>query len=302
MGKIALLFSGQGAQYPGMGRELAMVSNDAREVFAIADQLRPGTSKQCFEGTAEELKQTRNTQPSLYCVDLAAALALKEAGIKPDYLAGFSLGEIPALTFGGYLPLAEAFLFTMKRAEYMEESGRLNPGTMYAVLGLTADIVIEICQSGTGWYPVNFNEEKQTVVSCRAESQEAFPAAVLARGGKAIKLPVSGGFHSPMMDQAKERLEQELESLPYQNGSIPVYANVTAEPYNNKSQMFQQINSPVLWHQLIQNMHKAGVDRFVEVGPGKTLRNLVSKILPDAQVFNVENEGSLKETLEGLKC
>lgn len=301
MGEIAFLFSGQGAQYPGMGKELFESSAGAKAVFEMADKIRPGTALQCFEGSKEDLQQTENTQPCIFTVSMAAAKALEEAGISPDCLAGFSAGEVTALAYGQYLNEEEAFAYIIERAKSMQHSGRKNPGLMYAVLGLQCDKVNNICQEEEGRYPVNFNTEAQVSVACSLTAAAGFEQAVSSAGGKVIKLPVSGAFHSPLMASAKENLEERFKDLNFKEGKIPVYANLSAESYKCREEMFKQINSPVLWYQTILNMEKAGVDTFIEVGPGKTLRNMVKKILPQAKVYNVEDKETLEKTIEEIK-
>lgn len=303
MGKIAFVFSGQGAQKSGMGRNLAETSKAAADVFNMADRIRPGTSLQCFNGTAKELALTCNTQPCLFCADLAAARALKEEGVTPHYLAGFSLGEIPALAFGGYLTDEVAFRFVVKRAKYMDLCGQKNPGIMYAALGLRAREVEDVCQLSSGCFPVNYNEETQIVVSCKAEAAKAFSDGIIAKGGRVLRLPVSGGFHSTMMNEARELLEKEFGMLTFSEPDIPVFSNVTAAQYESTAQLFRQVNTPVLWYQLIRNLAALGVDIFIETGTGRILANLIKKIVPDVRVFNVEDYKGVKyvkEVIEGV--
>lgn len=301
MGKLAFVFSGQGAQFPGMGTELAAASPAAAAIFAMADRIRPGTSAQCASATKEELSTTVNTQPCLFCADLMAAEALREAGVVPDCLAGFSLGEIPALAFGGYLSYEDAFRFVVKRGEYMDLCAKEAPGAMYAVVKLTNEQVEAICHGVEGAYPVNYNCKGQVVAACREEVGEALVAAVKAEKGKAIKLAVSGAFHSPMMDGASRRLAEEFAGLSFESPRYPVYANATAAPYTGKELLFKQVNSPVLWQKTIEEMAAAGVDTFVEVGAGKTLCGLVAKICPEATALSVQDAESLQNTLEVLK-
>ena len=294
------MFSGQGAQKPGMGSELAASSQAAAAVFSMADEIRPGTSAQCFSGTPEELALTQNTQPCVFCVDLAAAAALTENGIKPDFLAGFSLGELAALAFGGYLNEKDAFRFVMKRSAYMEECCNTYPGVMFAVVKITPEQTEKVCGIVGDAWAVNYNESGQTVVACRTEKAKSFEEAVSAAGGRALRLAVSGGFHSPLMNDAAQKLSVEFDGLTLNDCRIPVIANVTAKEYTGTELLFRQVNNPVLWQKTIEHLAASGVDTFIEVGIGKTLANLAKKMQPDAVVLNVENEESLRRALEVL--
>lgn len=300
MGKIAFVFSGQGAQYTGMGKELSLSSKAAAGVFRMADALRPGTSAQCFNADKNTLSETVNTQPCLFVVGLAAAAAMCEQNVMPECIAGFSLGEIPALAFGGYLDFETAFDFVCKRALYMDECAKNNPGAMLAVLKLSDADVEGICQKLGGCYPVNYNCEGQLVVACAEDKAAELVSAVRESRGKAIRLAVSGAFHSPFMDEARLRLSDEFKELRLNEPSIPVYANATADIYTDVDLMFRQVNSPVLWRKTVENMRDAGVETFIEVGAGKTLCGLISKTIPDARVLNVEDKNSLEHTLEVL--
>lgn len=303
MDSLALVFSGQGAQYPGMGQALYQTSAAARAFFHMAEGLRPGTLEQCFHGSKELLSQTLNTQPCLFCVDMAAALALKEAGIRPAALAGFSLGELAALTFGGSLSPEEGFDLVCQRAAFMEKAAQKYPGKMAAVLKLPAPAIEDICQSLGGAWPANYNQAQQTVVAMEADKMEEFSSRVKALGGRAIPLAVSGGFHAPFMDEAAAALEEVLADAPLKMPSIPVYANLTARPYGEEREktLARQMNHAVRWEETIQNMHQEGIEIFIEVGPGKVLRNLIKKILPQALVLNVEDAQSLADTLNTLE-
>ena len=298
MGKIAFVFSGQGAQYTGMGRELYECSPAAKAVFDMADSIREGTSNQCFEADKETLSITVNTQPCVFTADLAAAAAVAEKGIRPDYLAGFSLGEIAALGFGGVMSYEEAFRLVCKRGELMDKAAKENEGAMVAVMKLTPEKVEELAKQFDSTYPVNYNSPAQTVVATTKENADKLVEAVKAEKGKGIKLAVSGAFHSPFMRSAAEGLGEYLADKELEKPVIPIYSNVTAQPYGDdiKQLIKSQAESPVQWQKTVENLIAEGVDTFIEVGVGKTLAGLIKKINKDVRVFNVENS----ETLEAL--
>lgn len=302
MSKIAFVFSGQGAQAPGMGKELYDCSPAAKAVFDLADSLRPGTSQQCFEGTQEELNVTINTQPCLFACDLAAAKAAQERGIQPDCAAGFSLGEAAAVAFSGMLTEAEAFSMVCKRAELMNEAAQKNPGAMAAVMKLSPQQVETLCGPIENAWPVNYNSPKQTVVAASADTIDQVVEAASAQRGRAVKLAVSGAFHSPLMHSAADGLREYLASVSLREEKLPVYANLTAEPYgeDKKETMAAQCENPVRWQKTIENMIANGVDTFIEVGVGKTLAGLIKKINPEVTVYQIENKEGLDAAAEAL--
>lgn len=302
MSKIAFVFSGQGAQAPGMGKELYDCSPAAKAVFDLADSIRPGTSQQCFEGTQEELNVTINTQPCLFACDLAAAKAAQERGIQPDCAAGFSLGEAAAVAFSGMLTEAEAFSMVCKRAELMNEAAQKNPGAMAAVMKLSPQQVETLCGPIENAWPVNYNSPKQTVVAASADTIDQVVEAASAQLGRAVKLAVSGAFHSPLMHSAADGLREYLASVSLREERLPVYANLTAEPYgeDKKETMAAQCENPVRWQKTIENMIANGVDTFIEVGVGKTLAGLIKKINPEVMVYQIENKEGLDAAAEAL--
>ncbi len=296
MDQVAFVFSGQGAQYSGMGKDLYENSPAAKKIFDRADTIRPGTSAQCFDGTPQELSVTINTQPCLFCVDLAAALSLKAAGITPCAVAGFSLGEIAALTFAQTFDFDAGFYFVCKRAAFMQTAAEKNESAMVAVLKLKSKEVQDLCAQYENIYPVNYNCSGQTVVALAKNMKEIFCKAVQERGGRTVPLAVSGGFHSPFMDEAAKKLLIELNKIEVKKPVLPVYSNLTAKPYGDslKETIAGQVNSPVYWQNTIENMISDGISTFIEVGAGKTLCGLIKKISPQVRILNVENMSDIK--------
>ena len=289
MDKIAFIFSGQGDQYPGMGKDLYEAYPAAREIFDLCDRIRPGTSDQCFSGTEKALRETKNTQPCLFAVELAAANVLLTKGILPDAVAGFSLGEVAAATVSGAFDNETGFRLVCKRGELMQREAEKVDTAMAAVVKLSPEQIQELCSHYSHVYPVNFNCPGQITVSGLSSQMLDFYGEVKRAGGRALPLKVKGGFHSPFMWDAAKEFAAVLAREEVKNRSITLYSNLTADPYEEDvvGLLSAQICHPVQWEKIIRNMAASGIDTFIEIGPGKTLTNMVKKIDPNVKALNV---------------
>ena len=276
MGKIAFVFAGQGSQKPGMGKDLYESSPVVKHIFDMAgDKIK----ELCFNSTQEELNKTENAQPCIYTLGLAMAANLNNQNIKPAAVAGFSVGEVAAVVYAGMMDFSTGLRFVKFRARCMANAANEISGGMVAVLKLKAKQVEEICKQ-TGAWAVNYNCDTQTVVAYEQSDLEELQERVKSAGGRCVKLATSGAFHSPLMNMAKLEVEEYLKSIEFKNENIPVFSNITGEPYkdNKKDLLASQINNPVLWQKTIENMLKLDYDTFYEVGSGEVLTGLIKKI------------------------
>lgn len=311
MGKVAFVFPGQGSQSVGMGKEFYDQYSVAKEVFEEADRaLGFSLTDMCFSGPEEELRKTFNTQPAILTVSVACYKVLKQQGIRPDIVAGHSLGEYSALVAAGTLSFADAVRLVRKRGQYMQEAVPLGEGSMAAVLGMERSKVIEICeqvQQETGTVQaVNFNCPGQIVIAGKTSAVDRAIELLKAAGAKrAVPLPVSAPFHSTLLKPAAEKLAIELDKVAIQDAGIPVVANVNGKSLTKadtiKHSLVEQAASPVLWEDCVSEIAGFGATIFVEVGPGKVLTGFTKKIIKEASTLNVEDMASLEKTLDYFK-
>jgi len=285
----AFVFPGQGSQFPGMCKDLYDAHAEAREMCQTADRLLGfSLTDVMFEGTADDLKQTKVTQPAVFLHSVVAQRLLTIE--KPDMVAGHSLGEFSALVACGALRFEDALLLVSARAQAMQAACEANPGTMAAVLGLPDEQVDEICKKQSGVVvAANFNCPGQIVISGEVEAIDAACVAMKEAGARrALKLPVGGAFHSPLMAPAAEDLKAAILKTDFHKPFCPIYQNVTAkaetEPEIIRENLLKQLTAPVRWTQSVQNMIADGATEFYEFGPGDVLKGLIRKINPEVQV------------------
>jgi len=291
--KKAFLFPGQGAQLVAMGLDFYQNSNVGRAVFDEADQvLGFPLSQLCFEGPFEELTKTENCQPAILTVSVAALAVMQtfRPDLKPDYVAGLSLGEYSALVAAHVITFAEALRLVRRRGELMEEASRKNPGVMLCVLGLEKDVVAGISRSAGGEV-ANLNSPGQVIVSVAKQRAQLLTDAVMAQGAKrVIPLDVSGAFHCSLMNGARDGLMSEIEKISFKPADVPLVSNVDAkeqrDPVIIKVNLVNQVNSTTYWEASMRYLLERGVSEFYEVGPGSVLKGLMRKIDSGARVVS----------------
>lgn len=294
VGKIAFLFPGQGSQSVGMGKIYAEKSPSAKTILEKADAvLGFSISQIMFEGPEEKLRETDITQPALFTTSAAALELLKERGIKPDYVAGHSLGEYSALYAAGVLNFEDALKLVRSRGQFMAEAGKQNPGTMAAIIGLGFEKIKYVCAevSSIGvCVPANYNSESQIVISGDvAAVQLAMEKCSSAGAAKVVALNVAGAFHSPLMKSAAEKMKTIIDQTSFRDARAIVVTNVDAKPVTRGNEfahkLVEQIDNGVLWDPSLREMNQAGVETYIEVGSGRVLSTMAKKLDRKKQVF-----------------
>jgi [acyl-carrier-protein] S-malonyltransferase len=308
--KIAFIFPGQGSQSPGMGKDLADKFPAAKQVFEEADEaLGFGLSELCFNGPAEALQLTENTQPAILATSIATLRAMEADGLpRPDFVAGHSLGEYSALVAAGSLSLGDAVKTVRARGRYMQEAVPVGTGAMAAILGSDLETVNAACAEaaqGEVCSAANINSPGQIVIAGDAAAIDRAIEIVKARGAKrAVKLNVSAPFHCALMKPAQDRLAADLNELQFNELATPLVTNVDAKPINTgdeaRDSLIRQVSQPVRWLESVEFLSNHGVQTLIEIGPGKVLSGLVRQINRELRCLNVEDESSLRSTREAL--
>ena len=301
----AFVFPGQGSQKVSMGHDLFTSSKVGKKYFDLANEIMDTDIQSIiFNGPEEKLKETQYTQPAIYIVSVILGHILLEEGQQPDMVAGHSLGEYSACTIAGSLTFETGLSLVKLRAESMQDAGTTNPGTMAAIIGMADEDVISMCNTISSDESVvvaaNFNYPGQVVISGNINAVHETMAKAPELGAKMAKeLNVSGAFHSPLMEPAKKRLSAALDNIEINTATMPVYANVTAEPMIEadeiRSNLKNQLDCPVKWHETIDNMKTAGATEMVEVGPGRVLQGLTRRIDKKLKSKSVETLEQIKE-------
>ncbi len=307
--KTAFIFSGQGAQYAGMGKELYDNFECVKNVFDSADEaLGLKITDICFNED-ERLNETEYTQPAILTMSTAVLKLMEEKGLKADYVAGLSLGEYSALVASGVMEFTQAVQLVRKRGRFMTEAVPKGQGGMCAVLNLSAELIQEACNEASDAGRVmiaNYNCPGQIAIAGDLKAVEKASQIVLEKGAKrAVMLNVSGPFHTSLLKPASDKLSVELESININDMNIPVITNLTGDLVESKDQikdiLTKQVMNPVKWEQSVRKMIDLGVDTFIEMGPGRTLSSFVKKISKEVKVFNVEDLKTLEKAMGGLE-
>ncbi len=311
MNKLAFVFPGQGAQAVGMGKDFYDNYEVAKKIFKEADEaLGYSIMNMCFEGPAEDLKLTANTQPAILTMSVIANEVLKENGIQPQVAGGHSLGEYSALVAAGVMSFQDAVVLVHKRGQFMQEAVPVGEGGMAAIIGLADEVIVEACEKASkekgAVQAVNFNCPGQTVIAGTTAGVEAAVEALKEAGAKkAVILPVSAPFHSTLMQPAAVKLAAELDKVALHDAAFPVVANYTGKLQTKaeeiKENLVKQADNPVKWIDCVKAMQEFGADTFVEAGPGKTLCGFNRRIDKAITSLNVENMESLQKTLDYFK-
>jgi [acyl-carrier-protein] S-malonyltransferase len=309
MSKTAFIFPGQGSQYVGMGRDVCDAYPEARDAFDVANQvLEFDLADVCFNGPEEKLRETRYTQLAILAHSVAVWRVIESKGVSPDYVAGHSVGEYSALVANGSLAYGDALRLVRVRAEAMYSSGLDRPGTMAAIIGIpegnTDDLLTDAGAAGI-IVPANYNSPAQIVVSGEVAAVGRAVEVARSHGAKrAIKLNVSGAFHSPLMESAEQELAAAIEAVAFADAAVPVISNVTAcgvtAPGEIGGLLRRQLTSPVKWHQSMKYLLDEGVTSFVEVGPGKVLCGLLKRIDPEARCTPCSDKAGIEGFVEGV--